>query len=112
MPDPVYHFIPDLLAQVVDIPADSILSRTFFSSPEFKVILFAFAPGQELSEHTAAKPALLHFLKGEAHLKLGADEMEVSAGAWVHMPPHLPHSIFARSGMVMLLYMFESHAAA
>lgn len=109
MPASSYHFIPDLLTQVVEIPADSILSRTFFTSPEFKAILFAFAPGQELSEHTAAKPALLHFLQGEAHLKLGADEMEVKAGAWVHMPPQMPHSIYARTGLVMLLYLMEPH---
>ena len=58
-----YHFIQSLDEMAGAIPSDSILSRTFFNG-ENKAILFAFAAGQELSEHTAARPAILHFLQG------------------------------------------------
>jgi quercetin dioxygenase-like cupin family protein len=102
-----YQFIPDLGAYVPEIPADSILSRTFYSDEQVKVILFGFAAGQELSEHTSAKPAILHFLQGEAHLALGKDEYEVQAGAWVHMRALLAHSIFAKTPVTMLLYLLE-----
>lgn len=104
---PAYTHIPDLLAQMPEIPPDSILSRTFYQDDRAKFILFGFAAGQELSEHTAAVPAVLHFLKGEAHIKLGADEMEASPGAWVHMPPQMPHSVFARTDVTMLLIMLS-----
>jgi quercetin dioxygenase-like cupin family protein len=102
-----YQYLPNLGAAAPEIPADSILSRTFYSDDLVKVILFSFAPGQELSEHTASKPAILHFLQGEAHLKLGKDEFEAKAGAWAHMPPQMPHSIYAKTPVTMLLYLLE-----
>lgn len=100
-----YHFLPTLASQLTEIPPDSIVSRTVHSDDRLKVILFGFAAGQELSEHTAARPAVLHFLAGEATLTLGADRFEVGPGAWAHMPPHLLHSILAHSEVTMLLLM-------
>ena len=88
-----YTNIPDILEQLPEIPADSIVSRSVFADESVKTILFGFAPGQELSEHTASFPAILHFLQGEARLTLGDDEMEAGPGTWVHMPAHLPHSV-------------------
>ena len=102
-----YTYIANLLEQVPEVPADSIVSRTIYSDEQLKTILFAFAPGQELSEHTSAKTAVLHFVEGEAELTLGSDSMAAQAGAWVHMRPNLPHSITAKTRVVMLLLMFE-----
>lgn len=98
----------DLMAQVSDAPPDSIVSRTVFTSDKVKAVLFAFAAGQELSEHTASSPAILHFVKGEARLTLGGDSMDAAAGTWAHMPPNLPHSIFAKTPVVMLLLLLKS----
>ncbi|MCO6451488.1 MAG: cupin domain-containing protein [Caldilineales bacterium] len=103
--NPTYQFLPDLLAQLPEIPPDSIVSRTFYGDDQLKAILFGFAKDQELSEHTAARPAILHFLSGEASLTLGEDNFEAQAGTWAHMPPHLPHSIHAQTEVVMLLLM-------
>jgi quercetin dioxygenase-like cupin family protein len=102
-----YQFIPNVSGQAGDIPADSILSKTFYQGSDSRAILFRFAAGQELSEHTASKPAILHFLRGTARLTLGDDAMEVGPGAWVHMAPNLAHSIYATSEVDMLLYMIE-----
>ena len=99
-----YQFIQNLADMTPTIPSDSILSRTFFNG-ENKAILFAFAAGQELSEHTASRPAILHFLQGEARLSLGGDEYQVQPGAWVHMPAQMAHSIYANTPVVMLLYL-------
>lgn len=107
-----YAYIANLLEQVPNIPADSIVSRTIFGDEQLKTILFAFAPGQELSEHTAAQTAVLHFLQGEADLTLGDDKMTATAGTWVQMPPHLPHSITAKTPVLMLLMMFKAPAVA
>lgn len=102
-----YTFIPNLLEQVPEIPPDSIISRTVYSDNEVKSILFAFAAGQELSEHTSSQMAILYFVQGEADLTLGEDTMTAQTGTWVHMPPHLPHSILARTPVIMLLLMFK-----
>ena len=98
-----YTFFPDLSSRLPDIPQDSIVSRTLFSDETTKVVLFGFAAGEELSEHTASRPAIIHFLEGEAELILGEDVYQVSAGAWAHMPPHLPHSIVAKTRVTLLL---------
>jgi quercetin dioxygenase-like cupin family protein len=104
---PDYLHYPDLIAEIRDIPPESIVSRTFFQDEHVRIILFGFAAGQELSEHTSSKPAVLHILQGEARLKLDQDEFDAKAGAWAHMPPNLPHSILAKTPLIMLLTLFE-----
>ena len=59
-----YTYITDLAKQV-DIPVDGILSRTLHEDEQVKVVLFGFGVGQELSEHTASMPAILHIVQGE-----------------------------------------------
>ena len=105
---PSYYLTHLLDEAATDIPADSILSRTIHSDGGAKTILFTFAAGQELSEHTASKTAILFFIEGQAELTLGPDRHAAQAGTWVQMPPHLPHSIKATSRVVMLLTMIDS----
>lgn len=102
-----YTYLPNLASFLPEIPPDSILSRTIHSDEQVKVIAFGFAAGQELSEHTSSKAAMLHFVSGEATLTLGADSMEASAGTWAHMAPRLPHSIYAKTPVVMVLIMLQ-----
>ena len=107
-----YTFVADLRQQIPDIPADSIISRTLYNTDEVKVILFAFAAGQELSEHTAATPAMLYFVQGDADLMLGDDRQTAQAGTWVQMPPRLPHRIAARTPVVMLLWLLKASTSS
>lgn len=92
-------------------PQDGILSRTVLKTPDLNVILFQFAPGEELSEHTAAVPAILHFLEGEAGLTVGDHAQHAQAGTWVHMAAHTPHSIVAETAVSMLLLMIKNSPA-
>lgn len=101
-----YTHILDLVKEA-NTPADGILSRTVFQDDQVKAVLFGFGPGQELSEHTASKPAMLCFIKGEATVGLGGDMKEAQAGTWVHMPAGLTHSIHAKSPLVMLLILLK-----
>ncbi len=100
-----FEFIPNLSELISEIPADSIVSRTFYQNEAMKAILFGFAAGQVLSEHTAARPAILHFIQGDANITLGDVSQEAHAGTWVHMEPKLPHSIQAETELWMLLLM-------
>ena len=106
--DMPYTYFEDLAAEISEIPPDSIVSRTLTDDDQAKVILFGFAAGQELSEHTASMPAQLYFVEGEASLTLGEDEYAAQAGTWVHMAPHLPHSIQAKTPLIMLLLMLKA----
>ena len=100
--------LPDIQALVADIAAESIVSRTIYKDDKLRVILFGFAPGETLSEHTSSFPAILHFLEGEAAVTLGQEAIEAQPGTWVHMPAHLPHSIEALTAVKMLLLMITS----
>jgi quercetin dioxygenase-like cupin family protein len=100
-----YRFFEQLEQEIPEIPPDSIVSRTLVNTPAVKVILFGFAAGQELSEHTAARPALLYFLRGEAKLTLGGEVHHAKPGVFVQMPARLPHSVLADTEVVMLLIM-------
>jgi quercetin dioxygenase-like cupin family protein len=95
------------LAKEVQPPDKGILSRTLYSDDRLKSVLFGFAQGEELSEHTASMPAVLHFLQGEAKLTLGDGTLEAKAGSWVHMPTGLRHSIQAKTPVVMLLLLLK-----
>jgi quercetin dioxygenase-like cupin family protein len=93
------------LAKEVQPPGRGILSRTLFSDDRLKAVLFGFAQGEELSEHTASMPAVLYFLQGEARLTLGDDTVEARPGTWVHMPTGLRRNIRAKTPVVRLLLL-------
>jgi len=101
-----HTYIADLFEEA-EIPADSILSRALYEDEQLKVVLFRFAAGQELSEHTASKPATIQVLEGEAQLQLGEEPVEAKAGAWIHMPAELPHSVKANTDLVLLLQLIK-----
>ena len=100
-----FTLFPNLLQEVPEVPQDGILSRTIFKSERLSVVLFAFDAGQELSEHTSSYPAVLHFIQGEATVTLGEETVTAGAHTWVHMQPHLPHSILAQTPVILLLLM-------
>jgi quercetin dioxygenase-like cupin family protein len=97
----------DRLDALSDIPADSILSRTILDTPALKWVLFHFAAGQELSEHTAAMPAVIQIVSGEARLTLGETVHEATPGTAVYMPAHLRHAVHAHTPLVMLLQLIK-----
>lgn len=105
MPTPYTHILD--LVKEAEPPLDGILSRTLFQDDRIKAVVFGFAQGQELSEHTSAKPAMLFFFRGEATVGLGGDIQEAQAGTWVHMPENLTHSIRAKTPVVMLLILMK-----
>ena len=71
MTTPYTHFGD--LAKEAQPPDKGILSRTIFNDERMKAVIFGFAQGEELSEHTASMPAILHFLQGEATVTLADD---------------------------------------
>ena len=83
------------------------LALALFNDDRLKAVLFGFGQGEELSEHTASMPAVLHFLQGEAKPTLGDTTMEAKPATWVHMPAGLKHSIKARTPVVMLLLLLK-----
>ncbi|MFC2052770.1 cupin domain-containing protein [Chloroflexota bacterium] len=100
-----YYWVPNLVSETTHIPKDSIVSRTLYSDDRVKVILFTFAAGQELSDHTSTSTAILHFICGNAKLKIAEDELDSKDQAWLYLPSNMPHSIYAITEVTMLLYL-------
>ena len=101
MPATVFQ---DLLAEG-PIPARGILSQTLSNEAGVELVLFAFAAGEQLSEHTSARPAIMHILAGEADMTVGAKAFKAAAGTWARMPSDTKHSLLARTPVVMALYL-------
>ena len=101
-----YTHIVDL-AKEVEPPEDGILTRTLFNDDDLKAVIFGFGQAEELSEHTASMPAILHFISGEATLTLGDETVEAQAVTWIHMTPELKHSVKAKTPVVMLLLLLK-----
>jgi quercetin dioxygenase-like cupin family protein len=98
--------ILDIAAEVVP-PADGIVSRTLHNDAGLKAVIFGFGAGQELSEHTASMPAVMHFLKGEATVTLGDERVEARPGTWIHMQAGQLHTINAQTPTTMLLLLMK-----
>jgi len=96
----------DLIDEVAIAP-DQTVSKTLYQDEHVKVVLFGFAAGQELSEHTASVPAMLQLLDGAATVTLGSQTLQAKAGTFVHMPAHLPHAIAATDDTRMLLVLLK-----
>jgi quercetin dioxygenase-like cupin family protein len=102
-----YTHIVDL-AKEVEPPEDGILTRTLYNDDHVKTVIFGFGQGEELSDHTASMPAILHFIQGEATLTLGDETVEAQPGTWIHMAANLQHSVKTKTPVVMLLLLLKS----
>ena len=108
-PPPFAH-IADL-ARHIDVPVNGTLSVTLHQDEHVKVVLFGFAEGQELSEHTASVPAILQQVSGRARWRLGGQELAAEPGAWAHMAANLHHAIVALTPCILLLTMIRGAKA-
>jgi quercetin dioxygenase-like cupin family protein len=95
--------------QVLSLPAETqfapngIVSRAVFNAGGTRVVLFGFAEGQELTEHTATRPALVQILSGACEFALGEEWRSLRAGDLVYLPPGQPHAVKAVGPFSMLL---------
>jgi quercetin dioxygenase-like cupin family protein len=100
-------FVPDLASET-SVPARGILSQTVADRDGVQTILFAMAATEQLSEHTAARPAIIHVLQGSGSLEVDGIVREVGPGAWLAMAPRTPHAVTAASPMVFALYLLSA----
>jgi len=95
------------LANETQFAANGIVSRTVLNTTHSRTILFGFAEGQELSEHTSTQHALIQILSGECDCSLDGKVHTLKAGAFLHMPPNLRHAVQARQPFSMLLTLIK-----
>ncbi|MFI2433542.1 cupin domain-containing protein [Streptomyces sp. NPDC018693] len=101
--------ITDLSAEL-PLPEDGTLSRVLYRDDRLRVVGFAFAAGEELTEHTSALPVVIQVVRGRLDLVLGEEKTEATPGSWVRLPARLPHTVRATEPTVMLLTMLANPA--
>jgi quercetin dioxygenase-like cupin family protein len=82
---------------------NGIVSRTLLRTENSRVVLFGFAEGQELTEHTSTQHATIQILSGECLFTLAGKPHPLKAGDLLYMPPNLPHAVKATTQFSMLL---------
>ncbi|HEU4920662.1 MAG TPA: cupin domain-containing protein [Candidatus Limnocylindrales bacterium] len=100
-------YFPDLAAEAT-IPRRGIHSQTLSDAGGVELVLFAMAAGERLSEHTSARPAIIHVLSGEAELTAAGESHDAGPGAWLRMPVRMAHAIVARTDLVFALYLLPA----
>jgi quercetin dioxygenase-like cupin family protein len=96
-------------AKILSLPeetqyaANGIVSRTLLRTENSRTVLFGFAEGQELTEHTSTQHALIQILSGACEFSLAGKAHQLKTGDILYMPPHLPHSVKATAQFSMLL---------
>lgn len=106
-----HTFFRDLVAEA-PVPARGIHSQTVSNEDSVELVLFAFAAGERLSEHTSARPAIIHVLSGEGDLTVDDDAYTAAPGTWLRMAAHTRHSVHASTPFVMALYLLSPEAPA
>lgn len=99
------------LARETRFAPNGIVSRTLLRTPGMRVVLFGFAAGQELSEHTSTAHALIQILCGKCEFTLAGQPRTLKAGDLLYMPPNLPHAVNATEEFSMLLTLFKAEPA-
>ena len=95
------------LAQETQFAPNGIVSRTLLRTPAARVVLFGFAEGQELTEHTSTQHALVQVLSGECEFSLAGKPHSLKPGDFFHMAPNVPHAVKATKQFSMLLTLFK-----
>jgi quercetin dioxygenase-like cupin family protein len=95
------------LADETQFAANGIVSRTLFRTPTTRMVLFGFAEGQELSEHTSTSQAIIQVLSGACEFSLDGKPHHLKAGNLLYMPPNLPHAVKAIEPFSMLLTLIK-----
>ncbi len=95
------------LAKETQFASNGIVSRTLLRTPLARVVLFGFAEGQELTEHTSTQEALIQILSGECEFSLAGKPHMLKTGDFIHMPPNLAHAVKATKQFSMLLTLFK-----
>ncbi len=96
------------LAQETQFAPNGIVSRTLLRTSGARVVLFGFAEGQELTEHTSTQHALVQVLSGECEFSLAGKPHNLKPGDFFYMAPNLAHAVKATKQFSMLLTLFKS----
>jgi quercetin dioxygenase-like cupin family protein len=100
------HTLIDRPADEVAVQPGAVVSKVVHRGDGLNVTVFAFDTGEQLSEHTSARAAVVQVQFGRLRFVVDGEELDLAAGSWLYMAPRSPHSLVATEPTVMLLTLF------
>lgn len=88
---------------VVTIQPGAVVSKVVHRDENLNVTVFGLDAGEELTEHKAARAAVVQVLAGRLRFNVDGEELDAGPGFWLHMSPGSPHALVAIEPTVMLL---------
>ena len=92
----------------VAIQSGAIVSKVIHRGDCMNFTVFGFDSGEELTEHQAARAAVVQVLSGALRFTVDGEQLDLRAGSWLHTAPGTPHSLIASEPTVMLLTLVGS----
>jgi quercetin dioxygenase-like cupin family protein len=87
----------------VDIQPGAVVSKVIHRDEVLDVTVFGFDAGQELTEHRAARAAVVQVITGRLRFTADGQELDAGPGFWLHMAPETPHALVASDPTIMVL---------
>ncbi len=106
VPTPIMTDLQDI-ASMITVNEGATVSRTVMHCEAMRLVLFSFDTGEELSEHTAAMPVILHTLEGALEITADGRSVVLRPGDVIHFGTRLPHAVKALEPSKMALYMLD-----
>jgi quercetin dioxygenase-like cupin family protein len=94
-------------AAVVAIQAGAVVSKVIYRDENVNVTVFGFDVGEGLTEHQAARAAIVQVLSGRMRFTADGEELDAGPGFWLHMAAGTPHALVAIEPTVMELTLFS-----
>lgn len=94
--------IPDV-AFDLDIPNEGILSKVLYKNDDVRLVGFAFDAGQELTEHTAARPIIVQVVSGSVDFVVDDETTRMGPTSWCYLDASVAHSVLAVEPSRLLL---------
>jgi quercetin dioxygenase-like cupin family protein len=104
--EPVTHATIHDVVATVDIQSGAVVSKVIHRDENLNVTVFGFDAGEELTEHQAARAAVVQVMAGRLRFTADGEEIDAGPGFWLHMVPNTPHSLVATEPTVMMLTLF------
>jgi len=102
------HTLISAPAGEVAVQPGAVVSKVVHRGDGLDVTVFGFDTGEQLTEHQAARAAVVQVLSGRLRFIVDGEELDLVDGSWLHMASGAPHSLIAIEPTVMLLTLIGS----
>lgn len=97
------HVTNEEVAKVVAVQAGAVVSKVIHRDADIDVTVFAFDAGEGLTEHTAARPAIVQVLTGKLQFTVDGEDVNAVPDTWIYVNSGAQHAIVAIEPKTMLL---------